>query len=197
MKFNKNLLNDLYDILPKSILKLKLNFQDTNGFMRFDDDSFNSIYVRCDELNNCTSTILKFSYINNTFIFKYIYLMYTQEVTDSTNPMSIINPNYDIMKEFRYDSNLKLIDVYNHISMKKYNTVEKKLNAPHIFDYQNNKKLICEKDGSMYWLNQNKKQFKNYFNFLKSNNFIDNAFGIDKCEYLQRDEKNVFYLSIK
>ena len=195
MKFNDNLINKLKKIIPSKIMNLGINMQNT-GHMRFDSGLFNSIYIRCEPFDNCISNILKFLYIDDTFVFKNIYLIYDEHVCDINNPLSIINPNPKIMNEFRYDSELNLECKYEHYSRKYFQKLEDK-NEIQLYDVENNKVKLCTKDGKIYWFNREKTKFSDYFNFLKKKNFIDECFGIDECKYLSRDESSSIYLEIK
>tara|TARA_B100001778_G_C18413842_1_gene550125 strand:+ start:40 stop:654 length:615 start_codon:yes stop_codon:yes gene_type:complete len=194
MIIHNDLLFKLKKLIPPKISDLNLNIKNI-GFMRFDNDLFDSVYVRCTPLNNCTSIILKFSYINNDFVFAYIYIMYDENVCDVNNPLSIINPNFKFTNEFRYDSELNLDCTYLHYSRAHFKTLKEKSDTK-LYNKDGTKVKICEKDGKAYWYSKKQKNFSKYFNFLKSKKFIDNCFGINKCNYLSREDCDSTYLTI-
>jgi len=193
MIISNNLVNNLKKIIPSSIIDLGLTtILKNKTWIRFDNDLLNSVYIECKPLSNCISTILKFSY-NTDFVFTGIYLTYEKFWYDINTPSSFLNPNKEYKYEFRYDSNLNLTGRY-----KNYNR-----DIPEIriatSDYENKRRKIaenCEKDDNTYWKSTIPKKFKEYNDFLTSNNFIDYD-GIDECAYMFREDDNIIYLVVR
>ena len=74
MYFNKQFISILNDKIPLSVKRLNLKFKDNPiGWVRFNTDSLVSIYIRQEPNDDYYRPILKFDYIDDDFIFKYIY----------------------------------------------------------------------------------------------------------------------------
>ena len=198
MKLHDDLINNLDKKIPPLIKDLGTALTNVGGYIRFDKDSVSSIYVSSQPFKNCNSMLLKFSYDLKIkdFKFKQIYIVYNNNSYDVNNPVSIIQPDDRYSYEFRYDSNLELNTTYKHYNRYLYNTEELKKSVPDIFDYKNKRLKIAEKDDVIYWESLKRKSFKMYFDFLKTNNFIDNCSKNTKFRYGYRSDVDSIYLII-
>ncbi len=181
--FTNQSLDKIKKSIPDNIMNLGIKFiNESEGFVRFDDNKISSIYIRC-QIPNCDYCLLKFKYLDEDYIFKYIYLTYDKyKWYNPKEPISLINPNRNQYYEYRYDRNLNLESTYI------WNKLPKK--------YKHKKRILINKKGTdSYWVNTHKKTFTDKIKLVNDENIFKVNFDVNKkMKYITRDEKNSIYI---
>ena len=179
--FSKNFIDELKLKIPQKILDLNFEFHkkcDPWQYVRFDNGLLNAVYFSVKDKNNKgigREPVLKFDYINNEFVFKYIYIY---EFTDKDGNLI----------EHRYDSEMNLVSKYKHF--------------PTGILLDNGNEIICRKikEGSKsvntnYVFYKNYKDFTKFFDFLEKSKIVINNDKLDnKCYYFVKEDMDVVYL---
>tara|TARA_R100000455_G_C6236594_1_gene96702 strand:- start:296 stop:853 length:558 start_codon:yes stop_codon:yes gene_type:complete len=175
LTFTENVIKEAQSKIPT---KIKEHLKDSDiafkfGYVRFENDIFNSIYFYPNGYDGDFPTVLKYEVKEDKLIFKYIYLY--------------LEDKDGVAIEARYDEDMNLESKYYHYDER----------IP-----TDGGKIICSKPKEnesdvKYIFYDKPKEFSEYLKYLQSNNIIKNKNKSNNyCFYGKKQKTNVVYLVI-
>ena len=181
--FNTDFIEKLKSKIPPKISNLDFSWPNKSiGFVRFNDDIIDSVYVSVDLNNSPGGTLLKFNYVGGSFKFSYIYILDIEDMNNNWNPNLLrIESRFDskmnLISKYKYLRNPVMLDDGGRIIVIKFEENGKEVNE----NYISYNSLI---------------DFSNLFEYIEENKIVTNKQG-NMCTYMAKNNGKSVYLRIK